>query len=95
MIKLCVLIYSNQNANYKRFKTQRYYLSKGIIDNYNVIMNENFYNQVNDSNIKWCEEIGKLITGQGKDYTTGCLLDYNYVKNHYRLIAVDLSRQKE
>ena len=23
------------------------------------------------------------------------LLDYEYIKNHYRLIAVDLSRQKE
>ena len=33
--------------------------------------------------------------GQGKEYTTGCLLDYEYIKNHYRLIEVDLSRQKE
>ena len=36
----------------------------------------------------------KLTTGQG-DYTTGCLLDYDYIKNNYRLIAVDLSRQQE
>ena len=28
-------------------------------------------------------------------FTTGWLLDYDYIKNHYRLIAVDLSRQKE
>ena len=33
-------------------------------------------------------------TGQGKILTTGCLLDY-YIKNFYRLIAVDLSKQKE
>ena len=39
--------------------------------------------------------IQKLTTGQCKDYTTGCLLDYEYIKNHYRLIAVELSRQKE
>ena len=32
---------------------------------------------------------------QGEDYTTGCLLDYEYIKNHYRFLAVDLSRQKE
>ena len=32
---------------------------------------------------------------QGDVYTTGCLLDYNYIKNHYRSITVDLSRQKE
>ena len=37
----------------------------------------------------------KLMTRQSEDYTTGCLLDYEYVKNRYRLIAVDLSRQKE
>ena len=35
------------------------------------------------------------MTGQGEDFITGCLLDYDYIKNHYRLIAFDLSRQKE
>ena len=40
-------------------------------------------------------EIKKTVTGQGDDYTTGCLLDYQYFKNHYQLIAVDLSKQKE
>ena len=35
------------------------------------------------------------MTGQDKDYTTGCLFPYKYIKNHYRLIAVDLSRQNE
>ena len=33
--------------------------------------------------------------GPGEDYTTGCLLDYDYIKNHCTLIVVDLSRQKE
>ena len=33
----------------------------------------------------------KLTTGLGEDYTDGCLLDYDYIKNHYRSIAVDLS----
>ena len=36
-----------------------------------------------------------LTKRQGEDYTLGCSLDYDYIKNHYRLIAVDLSRQKE
>ena len=39
--------------------------------------------------------IRKLITGQGRDYTTGCLLGYEYIKNYYKLIATDLSIQKE
>ena len=93
--KKIVLVYSNQDSDSKRFKAKRYYLPKRIIDNYNVIINgKNFYDQAVDSDIKQYEEIGKLTTGQGEDYTTGCLLDYDYIKNHYRLIAVDLSRQK-
>ena len=67
-----------------------------IIKNYNVIINgKNFYDQPNDSDIRQYEEIRKLTTEQCEDYTTGCLLDYDCIKNHYRLIAVDLSRQKE
>ena len=45
--------------------------------------------------VKQYDEIRKTATGQGDDYTTGCLLDYQYFKDHYNLIAVDLSKQKE
>ena len=41
------------------------------------------------------EKIRKLTTGKGEDYTTRCLLDYDYIKNYYRLLAFDLSMQKE
>ena len=41
------------------------------------------------------KKLEKLTTAQCEDYTTGCLLDYCSIKNHYRLIAIDLSRQKE
>ena len=34
-------------------------------------MKKNFYNRVNDSEIKQYKEIRKLTTGQGEDYTTG------------------------
>ena len=60
-----------------------------------IINGKNFYDQPIDSGVKLYEDIIKLITGQAEDYTTGCLLDYDYIKNHYRLIAVNLSRQKE
>ena len=56
---------------------------------------KNFYDQAIDSDIKRYEEIRKLTAGQGEDYTSGCLLDYDYIKNHCRLIAIDLSREKE
>ena len=69
-----------------------YYLLKGITKYYNVIINgKNFYDQPSDSDIKRYEEIRKLTTEQDQDYTTVCLLDYDYIKNHCRLISVDLS----
>ena len=37
----------------------------------------------------------KIAKGKGDDYTTGCLLDYQYFKDHYQLIPIDLSKQKE
>ena len=75
----------------KILNTRKQHLPEGIIKNYNMIINgKNFYDQAIDSDIKRYEEIRKLITQQGEDYTTGCLLDYDYIKNHYRLI-----RQKE
>ena len=36
----------------------------------------------------------KIATGQGDDYSTGCLLDYIYIKNYCKMIAVDLSKQQ-
>ena len=35
------------------------------------------------------------MIGKGEDYTTGSLLDYDYFKKNYKLVAVDLSKQKE
>ena len=56
-----ILVYSNQDANVKIFKTRRYYLPKGIIKNYNVIINgKNFFDQPIYSDIKQIEEIRKL-----------------------------------
>ena len=93
---LFVLVYINQDAASKRLKTEMYYLPKEIFDNCTVLINrKNFYDQPVDSDVKRYGEIRQLRTGQGEDYTTGFLLDYDYIKNHYRLIAVYLSRQKE
>ena len=89
-----VLIYTNEGDNTKRFNARKYYLPKNIMKSYNVIINEkNFYDHPIDSGIKQYEEIRKVE--QDEDYAKGCLWDYDYTKNHYILIAVDLSRQKE
>ena len=80
----------------KRIKSRRYYLPQGIIKTFNVIIiGKNFYDQALGYEIKRYEDIGNLTTEQGEYYITGCLSDYDYVKNHYNLIIVDLSRQKE
>ena len=61
------------------YKARRYYLPKDVIKNYNVIIKgKNFYDQPIDSDIKRYEEIRKLIK------LSGCLLGYEYVKNHYK-----------
>ena len=65
------------------------------IDNYNIeIDGRNFYDQRINNLVKQYDEIRKISTGQGDDYTTGCLLDYSYFRKNYRLIAADLSKQK-
>ena len=44
---------------------------------------------------KTYENIRKIATGKGDNSTTGCLLDYPYFKEYYKMIAIDLSRQNE
>ena len=57
-------------------------------------MENNFFDQLIKSYIKTYENIRKITTDQGHDYTTGCLLDYNYFKNYYKMIVIDLSKQQ-
>ena len=73
----------------------KYFLPRLKIDNYNIeIDGRNFYDQAIHDSIKQHDKIRKISTGQGDDYTTGCLLDFAYFEKNYRLIAVDLSKQK-
>ena len=43
---------------------------------------------------KTYKNIRKINTGQGDDYTTGCLLNHSYFKDHYKIITIDLSKQQ-
>ena len=59
-----------------------------------MINGENCLDQpVKDNKVTY-ENIRKIATGQGDDYTTGCLLDYRYFKDSYKMIAIDLSKQQ-
>ena len=60
-----------------------------------MIDGRNFFDQPINSMIKRYKNIRKIATGQGDDYTTGCLLDYSYFKENYKMIAIDLSKQQE
>ena len=60
-----------------------------------MIDGRNFYDQSVKSQISKYDEIKMIATGQGDDYTTDCLLHYQYFKDHDQLAIVDLSRQKE
>ena len=59
-----------------------------------MIDEKNFFDQPIKNDKITYENIRKIATGQGDDYTTGCLLDYAYFKNYYKMIAIDLSKQQ-
>ena len=94
-----VLAFDNTNNGANRVERdshRKYFLPRVDIINYNVLIDgRNFCDQPINDQIKKYDEIRKIATGKGDDYTTGCLLDYHYFKDHYQLIAVDLSKQKE
>ena len=90
--RLFVLSFENEDD---RTSHSTYYLPKVEIKDYYVMIDgKNFFDQPINSNIKTYENSRKIATGQGGDYTTGCLLDYSYFKDHYKMIAIDLSKQQ-
>ena len=72
--RLFVLYFEKENG---RTSHSEYYLPKVEVKDYNVnIDDKNFFDQPVNNDIKTYENIRKIATGQGDDYTTGCLLDY-------------------
>ena len=59
-----------------------------------MINGENFFDQPIKNNKVTYENIRKIATGQSDDNTIGCLLDYPYVQDSYKMIEVDLSTQQ-
>ena len=57
-----------------------------------MIDGKNFFDQPINSDLKTYENIRKIATGQGDDYTTGSLLEYSYFKYHYKMIPLNLSK---
>ena len=94
---LFLMAYSRADNNQPtRNGQQKYYLPRINLNKYSVVIDRrNFYDNPIESDIEKYRELKKVMTGKGQDYTTGSLLDYNYFKKHYKLVAVDLSKQKE
>ena len=55
-----------------------------------MIDGQNFFDQPAKNNLRIYDNIRKITTGQGDDYTTGCLLDYNFFNEYYNMIVLDL-----
>ena len=82
--RLFVLAYDNTNGITPN-SHKRYFLPRIEIKNYNIeIDGRNFYDQPINDLIKQRDEVRKVSTGQGDDYTTGCLLDFAYLKKNYK-----------
>ena len=87
-------------SGFKRVINWNKYLSKSELlaqnPNLNHLVEPSFQgvNSLFQSNKVTYENIRKIATGQGDDYTTGCLLDYPYFLDTCKMIAVDLSKQQ-
>ena len=87
-----VLAFENDT---QRTSHSGYYLPNVKIKDYNIMINGgNLFDQPIKNNKVTYENIRKIATGQGDDYTTGCLLDYSYFMDTYKIIEVDLSKQQ-
>ena len=78
--RLVVLSFENEE---QRKSYKRYYLPTVEIKMYNVMIHgQNFFDEQVRQKLMTYDNIQKIATGQGDDYTTGCLLDSNYLKNN-------------
>ena len=94
--RLFVMAYNSTKGQPTRNGQQKYYLPRTDLEKYNVIIDgRNFYDNPIESDIEKYRELKKVMIGKGEDYTTGSLLDFNYFDKHYKLVAVDLSKQKQ
>ena len=97
--RLFVLAFDNTENGDKKVERDshgKYFLPRVDVTNYNVLIHgRNFYDQPISDRIKKYHEIKKIASGKGDNYATGCLLDYQYFRDHYQLICCNLSQLNE
>ena len=57
-------------------------------------MEKNIFDQPVKNELRTYDNVQKITTSKGDDYTTSCLLDHNYIKNYYKMITINLSKQQ-
>ena len=95
--KLFVMGFNNNAVKNQvlRNSHRKYFLPRVDIKDYNALIDgRNFYDQNISDDFKKYEELRKIMTGKGEDYTTVSLLDYDCWKNNYKFICCDSSKQK-
>ena len=94
--RLFVMAYSRLANQPTRDGRTKYYLPRIDLKKYNVIIDgRNFYDNPIENDVEKYRKLKRVMIGKGEDYTAGSLLDFDYFKKHYKLVAVDLSKQKE
>ena len=89
--RLFVLSFENEDD---RTSFPKYYLPKVEIKDFNVLIDgKPFFEIVVKNKEKAYEAIIEMA--KNNNYTTGNLLGYEYLKDHYKLIAIDLGKQIE
>ena len=90
--RLFVLSFPRNNNTDSRYSFSNYYVAKVKVNDFNVLIDGKSFFDLSPKNDE--EAYEKIIDmSNNSDYTTGNLLDYAYYKKHYRLIAIDLSKQ--
>ena len=90
--RLFILSFENEDDRTSYYK---YYLPSVEIKDYNVLIDGNAFFELPVKNLEETYEKIIQITNHSGYYTRGNLLDYEYFKEHYKLIAIDLSKKIE
>ena len=90
--RLFVLCFENEDDRTSYYK---YYVPSAEIKGYNVLIDGNAISELPIKNIEETYEKIIQITDRSGYYKRGHLLDYEYFNEHYKLIAIDLSKQIE
>ena len=89
------MAYNRAAGQATRDGQRKYYLPRIELKKYVIIDGRNFYDNPIESYIEKYRELKRVMIGKREDYTIGSLLDYDYFKKNCKLVAVDLSKQKE